>query len=111
MRFITPILTVLIFFGGAAGSLHPQDVIPPVVRPNQEPDDVKLPNGKSQRDEILKADHNKNLEDADALIKLGQDLKSSLEKNGSFVVSVADVKKTEEIEKLAKRIRSRMKRL
>jgi hypothetical protein len=72
--------------------------------------DVRLPNGKSQKDEILKADYKKNLEDATELAKLAEELKADIEKDESFVVSVKTLKKTDDIEKLAKRIRGRLKR-
>jgi hypothetical protein len=70
--------------------------------------DVRLPNGKSQQEEILKAEHEKSLKDAAALIDLAEQLKADLEKNDRHVLSVATLKKTEEIEKLAKRIRTRL---
>ena len=78
-------------------------------RPVQEPEDVRLPNGKLQRDEILKAEFQKSLEDARELSKLADELKTDLEKNDRDVLSIATLKKTEEIEKLAKRIRDRLK--
>ncbi len=79
--------------------------------PKSEPEpDVRLPNGKLQRDEILKAEHDKSLQDAAELVRLSEELKQDLEKAGSFVVSIQTIKKTEEIEKLSKRIRSRLKR-
>ena len=71
--------------------------------------DVKLPNGKSQRDEILKAEHEQNLKDAAELAQLAEQLKIDLEKNDRFVLSMATLKKTDEIEKLAKRIRARLR--
>ena len=71
--------------------------------------DVKLPNGKSQRDEILKAEHEQNLKDAAELAQLAEQLKIDLEKNDRFVLSMATLKKTDEIEKLAKRIRTRLR--
>ena len=74
------------------------------------PDDVKLPNGKSQRDEILKAEHEQNLRDAAQLVDLSKQLKQDLEKNDRYVLSLDDLKKTDDIEKLAKKIRSRMRR-
>lgn len=70
--------------------------------------DIRLPNGKSQQEEILKAEHEKTLKDATALIELAEQLKADLEKNDRHVLSVATLKKTEEIEKLAKRIRTRL---
>ena len=74
------------------------------------PPETRLPNGRSQRDEIIKADHAKNIEDAQEIVKIAGELKTDLEKNTQYVFSIASVKKTEEIEKLARRIRSRMKR-
>ena len=71
--------------------------------------DVKLPNGKSQRDEILKAEREENLKDAARLVEMSQDLKADLEKNDTFVLSMGTIKKTDDIEKLVKKIRSRMR--
>jgi len=71
---------------------------------------MKLPNGKSQQEEILKADHEKDLKDAAQLVELAEQLKEELEKNDRHVLSVSSLKKTEDIEKLAKRIRSRLRR-
>ena len=68
-----------------------------------------MPNGKLQRDEILKADYQKSLEDARELSKLADDLRLDFEKNDRNVLSLAMLKKTEEIEKLAKRIHDRLK--
>ena len=70
--------------------------------------DVTLPNGKSQQDEILKADHERDLKDAAQLVDLAEQLKQELEKNDRHVLSISSLKKTEEIEKLAKRIHSRL---
>ena len=81
------------------------------IRP--EPDESKearLPSGKLQRDEILKADHARNLEDASELLKMAEELKIELEKNDQNVLSLGALKKTENIEKLAKRIRGRIKK-
>ncbi len=72
--------------------------------------DPKLPNGKSQREEIIKADYEKNLEEAAALAKLAEELKSDLEKSDRNIVSVKMIKQTEDIEKLARGIRNRLKR-
>lgn len=75
----------------------------------QTPEELRLPNGKLQRDEILKLDYQKSLEDARELSRLAEDLKLDLEKNDRNVLSLAMLKKTEEIEKLAKRIHDRLK--
>lgn len=76
----------------------------------RDPEPVRLPSGKPQAEEILKADHAKSLKDAAELVRLAEDLKIELEKNDRHILSVASIKKTEEIEKIAKRIRSRLKR-
>src|SRR5579864_2370007 len=79
-------------------------------RPGEEPtEDARLPNGKLQRDEILKAEFQKSLDDARELSKLADELKTDLEKNDRYVLSIATLKKTEDIEKLAKRIHDRLK--
>ncbi len=82
---------------------------PPVQMPVQR-DDITLPNGKSQKDEILKAEYQQNLKDAAQLTELAQELQVELEKNDRYVLSLATLKKTEDIEKLVKKIRSRMRR-
>ena len=79
---------------------------PPAVGPQG---DVTLPNGKSQRAEILKAERQQNIKDAAQLVDLAKDLQQEIEKNESYVLSLSALKKTDEIEKLAKRIRSRMR--
>ncbi|MGA3237204.1 MAG: hypothetical protein ABSG03_12930 [Bryobacteraceae bacterium] len=71
--------------------------------------EAKLPNGKSQRDEILKAEHEQNLKDAAQLVDLAQQLQQDLEKNDTFVFSISTLKKTDDIEKLDKKIRSRLR--
>ena len=74
------------------------------------PEEPRLPNGKSQRDAILKAEHEKSLKDAAELLTLAEELKAELEKNDRHVVSVSSLRTTEEIERLARRIRNRLKR-
>ncbi|MBS1856226.1 MAG: hypothetical protein JST11_12735 [Acidobacteria bacterium] len=78
-------------------------------RGGQPPEETRLPNGKLQSDEILKAEYEANLKDAAELADLATQLKLDLEKNDRFVLSMATLKKTNDIEKLAKRIRSRLR--
>jgi hypothetical protein len=87
--------------GGAA----PQDPAPYI----PDPRSAKLPNGKSQLDAILKAEHAQNLKDAAQLVDLCEQLKLDLEKNEHFVLPLATIKKTDEIEKLVKKIRARLR--
>jgi hypothetical protein len=78
--------------------------------PRRDDTPVRLPNGKLQSEEILKDDYKKNIKDAQELIDLAESLKMGLEKGEQHVLSLGDIKKTEEIEKIAKRIRGRMRR-
>jgi hypothetical protein len=77
---------------------------------NRPPEEPRLPDGKSQREAILKEEHENSLRDAADMLRLSEELKAELEKNDRHVVSLSSVRKCEEIEKLAKRIRNRLKR-
>jgi len=72
--------------------------------------DTRLPSGKSQRQEILKADHKKSMAEAAELVTLAQQLQQDLEKSEHQVLNLKLVKKAEEIEKLARAIKNRMRR-
>ena len=76
----------------------------------QSPEEPRLPDGRSQKEEILKVDHERSLKDAGELMRLSEELKIDLERNDRHVLSVATLKKLDEMEKLVKRIRGRMKR-
>ena len=78
---------------------------------DQNSTDVRLPNGKKQLDEIIKADHEKNLADARDLTNLARSFEEELEKNEAFVFSLSSLKKLDDMEKLTKRIRARLKRV
>jgi hypothetical protein len=77
--------------------------------PKDEPD-VKLPNGKSQKDEIIRADYQRNLKDAAELARLSEEIKDDLEKGDRYLVSLKTLKKLEDVEKLSKDIRQRLRR-
>jgi hypothetical protein len=76
---------------------------------NAEPAEIRLPNGKRQMDEILKDEYQQNLKDARDLTGLARSLEEDLEKNEAFVFSIATLKKLDDMEKLTRRIRTRMK--
>jgi hypothetical protein len=80
------------------------------ISPVSDPSKVRLPDGKLQIDEIAKADYQRTLKDASQLLELAEHLKQELEKDDSHVLSVSSLRKTEEIEKLARKIRARLKR-
>lgn len=95
--------------GYALPALAAQESRTPGGIPPEKDEPVRLPNGKLQQDEILKEDYKKTLEDSKELVKLAQDLEADLEKNDQYVMSITSIKRTEEIEKLARRIRGRIK--
>ena len=72
--------------------------------------EVKLPNGKSQKDEIIRVDYERNLRDAGELARLAGDIKDDLEKGDRYLVSLKTLKKLDDVEKLAKDIRQRLRR-
>ena len=97
---------VLSLFSVATVALSQRGGGPPTAP--EEPD-VHMPNGKSQKEEILKAEHQQNLKDAAELADLAEALKADLEKNDRYILSMATLKKTDEIEKLVRKIRSRLR--
>ncbi len=91
----------------AANPQKPYDRELPVPRiPDEDP---RLPNGKSQKNAMAKQNHEEALKDAEELVTTAQQLQDEIKKAGSYVVPVESLKKTEEIEKLARRIRGRLK--
>jgi hypothetical protein len=108
MISLTPFRIVLLLVVSLAVTAQqgpPERPLPP-----ETPEEIRLPNGKLQREEILKADYQRTLEDARALSKLADDLKADLEKSDYNVLSVGMLKKTDDIDRLAKRIRDRLRR-
>jgi hypothetical protein len=71
---------------------------------------LRLPNGKKQQDEILKSEYEKNVKDAQELVMIARAFEEDLEKDDRFVLSLSSLKKLDDIEKLTKRIRGRLKR-
>jgi hypothetical protein len=72
--------------------------------------DVKLPNGKMQREEIIRVDYERNLRDAGELARLSAEIKDDLEKGDRYLVSTKTLKKLDDVEKLSRDIRQRLRR-
>jgi hypothetical protein len=97
MRYLGPfLLTVCILLAQSSAT--------------KEESDVKLPNGKSQRDEIIRVDYERNLKDAGDLAQLAQEIKDDLERGDRNLVSLKTLKKLDDVEKLTKDIRKRLRR-
>jgi hypothetical protein len=103
-----PRISLILAAAFVLAAQQPPPHVPPI--PDVPNEDVRLPSGKLQREEILKADYQKSLEDARMLSKLADQLKVDLERNDYNVLSLATLKKVDEIDKLAKHIHDRLKR-
>lgn len=73
-------------------------------------EDERLPDGRLRSEAILKADYQRSIEDLERLIQLAQELKAELQKYDYHVLSIKSVRAAEELERLARRIRNRLKR-
>ena len=82
----------------------------PQYPPREDKTEVILPSGKPQRQEILKADFAKSKAEAAELAELTQQLKEEIDKSEHQVLNLRIVKKAEEIERLARRIKDRLRR-
>jgi hypothetical protein len=76
----------------------------------QPPADAPPVGGKDRTEELLKADHKANLKDLETIRQLSEAIQAELEKHDRHVLSVGAIKKLDEMEKLTRRIRGRMKR-
>lgn len=74
------------------------------------PAEERLPGGKNRNDEILKQDHKENLADLAEIRRLAESITSDLEKTDRHVLSVRHLRSLDEIEKLTRRVRTRMRR-
>jgi hypothetical protein len=98
-------LVLLLLLAGSLASQLPQDP-----RSDGESAPARMPNGKLQSEEILKAEHARSLEDVAKLIKIAEELEDELIKNDRHVLSISSLKKAEEIEKLAKKLKGRIRK-
>lgn len=111
------LLGSLLVAGIAQFALHPMPGLAqidryPEERPFPKPDDEgpRLPNGKLQRDAILKHEHQRSLEDLREIHRLSGELIAELEEDTAFVLSLKSVKKLERLEKLSKDVRKRIEK-
>jgi hypothetical protein len=73
-------------------------------------EEEETPESKKQVDKIIKSDHEQNKKDLEKMTKLVGEVNADLAKSSEYVISLADLKKLEEIEKLSKNVRDRMRR-
>lgn len=99
---------------GSAGLASAQQIhLPPAVSQSQSMGDVPVTAGNDvQRQQAIAANVQRQAEikrDSEKMAELTQELNSYLQKSGDTVMSLDMMKKAEQIEKLAKSVRSRMK--
>jgi hypothetical protein len=108
-RFTLPLIALLLAPPLITLAQAPKD-LPPFVTPGDPEPPRRLPNGKLQRDEILKADYQKNIADSAELSRLAEQIKVDFDKGDRFLLPLDTLKKLDTIEKLTKNIRGRLKR-
>jgi len=86
-----------------------QQDLPPYHVGAQDSSQLRLPNGKLQRDEIVRAEDKQNLKDAQEMARLSAEIKADMEKGDGHVLSLKTLKQLDDLEKLAKNIRARLK--
>ena len=85
-------------------------LLAPVALPRQ-PTEIRLPSGKSRNMAVLKEDFERSKRDLAEIMQLAEELQQEVEKNEEFVVDLRSIRKAERLEKLAKNIKDRMKRV
>ena len=71
----------------------------------------RMPDGRSRKLAILRDDVDKSREDVKEILDLAAELDEELVKNREYSVSLESLRKAERIEKLAKNIKNRLKRV
>ncbi|HNY40993.1 MAG TPA: hypothetical protein PKJ41_11380 [Bryobacteraceae bacterium] len=97
---------------GLAPALLGAQSLPPEVIPGEEDSRGKrMPDGRSMSEAILKEDHKRNLADLGKMKEIIAEVERSLEKNAQHVLSIDNLKRLEEVERLSRRVRGRMRRI
>lgn len=76
---------------------------------DENPLDAPSPRTPKQLADLLKSNHDKNLKDLERMARLVGEVQLDERKNAEYAVSVQSLKRLEQIEKLSKAIRDRMK--
>jgi hypothetical protein len=100
-----------IFAGGVSAAPQEPGLPPPRRRNNGDPEDPNPLGAPGAAKKAVLEEHQKNIKkDIEKLFDLAQELKVEVDKtDATAILSVAMLKKTEEIEKLAKQIREHAK--
>ena len=106
-------LALLALLAAATLASAQQIHLPPAVSQSQSMGNVPVTSGNSvQQQQAKAANEQRQVEikrDTEKMFQLTAELKESLEKSGQNVMSMDDLKKVEQIEKLAHGVKSKMK--
>lgn len=69
-----------------------------------------MPDGRLQTEVMLEAEHKRSLAEAQVLVELALAVKAELERDTRHVLSLSQLKRLDEIERVAKRLRGRLKK-
>lgn len=100
---------MLIAPAALAASLVRAQVTPQITQ-GDDTADKRMPNGKLQTDAILKAEYDRNVKDARELTALSKSIELDFDKNDQNVLSLGLLKKLDDVEKITKRIRGRIRK-
>jgi TolA-binding protein len=114
MPNVSSVLVTFCLLLAATGAASAQQIhLPPAVSQSQGMGSVPVYEGDAvQRQQALAANQQRQVElrrDMEKMSELTQELKDYLQKSEQGVVSLDAIKKAEQIEKLAKSVRSKMK--
>ncbi len=70
----------------------------------------KLPDGRLWSEAVLKANYEANLKELERMRKILDSVQEELEKSKGHVLSIKALKDLEELERLSRRVRDRMRR-
>jgi hypothetical protein len=81
----------------------------PMPPPSRE-EPKKLPDGRLWSEAVLKANYEANLKELERMRKILDSVQEELEKSKGHVLSIKALKDLEELERLSRRVRDRMRR-
>jgi hypothetical protein len=90
--------------------LAPAQVVTPQITQGDDITNRQMPNGKTQTEVILKAEYEQNVKDARELTALAKSIELDFDKNDQNVLSLGLLKKLDDVDKITRRIRGRVKR-
>lgn len=78
--------------------------------PPEREEPKRLPDGRLWSEAVIKANHEANLKDLERMRNILDSVREELEKTKGHVLPIKALKDLEELEKLSRRVRGRMRR-